>query len=226
MEQAAKQHIKKKTKVVSVKLLLLLSLFCLTLFVFWMIVGEIVHEHENNFDSSVFSWLANITNPGVTKIMLAFTFFGSSEFLLPFYIILTAFYLIKKNSKLSVNVAVTAISGTALLFFFKHIFQRKRPLDPLVHNLVGFSFPSGHSFSAFTFFGLLIYILWQQPLNIIWKWSLSAFCFLMASLIAISRVYLHAHYASDVLAGFCLSTMWLIISFWLLDIIDKKFNLK
>ncbi|MDQ6756948.1 MAG: phosphatase PAP2 family protein, partial [Bacteroidota bacterium] len=138
-----------------------------------------------------------------------------------------AYYLfLRKNSRLTLNVASIGLTSTALLFVFKHIFQRTRPVDPLVKNLVGYSFPSGHSFSAFTFFGLLIYILWQTKMQKAWKWVLSIVCFLIAAFIATSRVYLHAHFASDVIAGFCLSTMWLIISLWILGIIDKKFNLK
>ena len=227
MEDQAKEQIKKKTKVVSLKLVVLLAVFSLTLFIFWLIANEIVVEHEGGFDTNVFHKLSSITSPTLTKIMLFFTFLGSSEFLLPAYILITLYYLfLKKNSKLTLNVSAIGLTSTALLFVFKHIFQRARPIDPLVKNLVGFSFPSGHSFSAFTFFGLIIYILWQAKIKNTWKWIFSVVCFLIALSIATSRVYLHAHFASDVIAGFCLSTMWLIISFWLLNIIDTKFKLK
>ena len=227
MEDQAKEQIKKKTKVVSLKLVALLAVFLLTLFIFWLIAGEIVLEHESGFDTFIFHKLAAITSPSLTKVMLFFTFLGSSEFLLPAYILITLYYLFfKKNSKLTLNVSAIGLTSTALLFLFKHIFQRARPIDPLVKNLVGFSFPSGHSFSAFTFFGLIIYILWQAKIKNTWKWIFSVVCFLIALSIATSRVYLHAHFASDVIAGFCLSTMWLIISFWLLNIIDTKFKLK
>ncbi|MDQ6757945.1 MAG: hypothetical protein M3004_13535, partial [Bacteroidota bacterium] len=101
MEGQSKQQIKKKTKLVSIKLLVLLAVFSLTLFIFWMIAGEIVLEHESGFDTSVFHKLTSITSPFATKIMLFFTFLGSSEFLLPAYIILTAYYLfLRKNSRL------------------------------------------------------------------------------------------------------------------------------
>ncbi len=98
--------------------------------------------------------------------MLFFTFFGSNIILLPAYVLLTAYSLFyKKNTMVSLNIVTIGISSTALLFLIKDIFKRHRPLDPLVQHVTGFSFPGGHSFSAFTFFGLLIYILWQKQIT-------------------------------------------------------------
>jgi undecaprenyl-diphosphatase len=221
------QQVKKKTKWVTVKLLVVVALFLLTLFIFWMIADEIVLEHESRFDSFIFKKLALINSPEVTRIMLLFTFLGSSYFLLPCYILLTSYYLFfKKNSSLTLNVCAIGLSSTGLLFLIKDIFRRPRPLDPLLHSVAGFSFPSGHSFSAFTFFGLIAYILWQTTIKKKWKWILSGLCLLLAICIATSRVYLHVHYASDVVAGFCLSMVWLIISLFVLNKIDKKYFTK
>jgi undecaprenyl-diphosphatase len=92
----------------------------------------------------------------------------------------------------------------------------------LLENVKGFSFPSGHSFSAFTFCGLLIYILWETQVNSLVKWLGTIALFVFAALIATSRVYLHVHYASDVIAGFCLSILWLAISISVLHTIEGK----
>jgi undecaprenyl-diphosphatase len=94
-------------------------------------------------------------------------------------------------------------------------------LDPLVHAS-GYSFPSGHSFSSFTFFGLMAYLIWQTDIGKGWKIFLSILFFLLASVIATSRVYLHVHYASDVLGGFSLSMLWLILSLYTLHKLDLK----
>jgi undecaprenyl-diphosphatase len=153
--------------------------------------------------------------------MVAITFFGSSYFLLPAYVLLIVYFLFKKNSRLSWNIAAIALSSTIILFSLKTIFHRHRPLDPLVQNVKGFSFPSGHAFSSFTFFGLLIYILWRQRMNTGLRWAATAFFFLCAWAIAFSRVYLHVHYASDVIAGFCLCVVWLLFSFWALEKLQK-----
>ncbi|HEX8278805.1 MAG TPA: phosphatase PAP2 family protein, partial [Segetibacter sp.] len=100
------------------------------------------------------------------------------------------------------------------------------PPYPLLANVKGFSFPSGHSFSAFTFCGLLIYILWETQISIFWKWIGSFVLFVFAAMIAVSRVYLHVHYASDVVAGFCLSVLWLTISISVLQNLEAKRTLR
>lgn len=211
-------HHPDKGKRLTSRVLILSALLLLTLVIFWSITDEIVLEHEGRFDAYIFRKLAFLTSPFTTRVMLFFTFFGSNIFLFPAYILLTAFFLFyKKDRKISLNIAAIGISGTLVLFLIKGIFRRQRPLDPLIQNVTGFSFPSGHSFSAFTFFGIIIYILSQSGLNRRAKYILSIIFILCASCIAFSRVYLHVHYPSDVIAGFCLSVLWLATSFFILS---------
>lgn len=219
----AKQQIQKKVKGISYRLLIIVSLLLLTLFVFWSIADEIVLEHESSFDTVIFQKISFLTSPATTRLMLFFTFFGSNIFLLPAYILLIIFFLFKKNTRVSLNIVSIGLSGTGLLFLMKDIFKRQRPLDSVIHA-TGFSFPSGHSFSAFTFFGLVVYILWQTSIKKTWKILLSIAFALFASCIAFSRVYLHVHYPSDVIAGFCLSMLWLNISLWILHKINLHYS--
>ena len=154
--------------------------------------------------------------------MTFFTFFGSSAFLFPAYVLLIVVLWLKKNKRLAINVTAIGLTSTAILFILKAIFQRHRPLDPLIREVTGFSFPSGHSFSSFTFYGLVTYILWQTNILKAWKITASILLFLVAATIAFSRSYLRVHFPSDVVAGFCLGVVWLILSFWILKI--KKFE--
>ncbi|MFL5739351.1 MAG: phosphatase PAP2 family protein [Flavisolibacter sp.] len=211
----------KKAKGISLRFLIVAAVFLLALALFAFIANEMVLENENNLDRLAFQHLAHITNPSVTGVMVIITFFGSSYFLLPAYLLLIGYFLIfKKTRRLSLDVAAIGISSSIILFSLKAIFHRHRPLDPLVKNVNGFSFPSGHSFSSFTLFGLLIYILWNHKINPVLRWVLTILFILFATAIAFSRVYLHVHFASDVIAGFCLCILWLAVSLWLL----RKFS--
>lgn len=215
----------KKAKGISLRLLIVAGVFLASLLLFIVIANEMVMERENGLDLIAFEQLQKITTPPTTRFMVFITFFGSSYFLLPAYAVLIAYFLLfKKLRTLSLNVAAVGITSIIILFSLKAIFHRHRPLDPLVQNVNGFSFPSGHSFSAFTFFGLLIYILWKQKMNAVVRWVVSAFLFLFACAIALSRVYLHVHFASDVVAGFCLCIVWLGISFWFMQKFGSKFS--
>ena len=215
--------VKKKAGAITVRFLIVAGCFLVALFLFGFIADEMVLEQEYTMDHQVFSWLAGFTSQAHTHIMLIITFFGSSYFLLPAYILLILYFLfLRNNRKLSFDVAAIGITSTIILFSLKKIFHRQRPPDPVVHAVNGFSFPSGHSFSSFTFFGLLIYIIWNSEMKPVLRWTLTVSFFLFACAIAFSRVYLHVHYASDVIAGFCLCIVWLVGAFWLL----KKFGRK
>jgi len=173
----------------------------------------------------VYKWLKPVTNPSNTKLMTHITFFGSRYFFFPVYVLVVAFYLFfKKDVRLAFDIAIVGIVGNQIWSLLQNdIFHRTRPIDPLIPNVTGYGFPSGHSFSSYTFCGLITYLIWQTKLQTIWKVIFSVVLFLIATIIAISRVYLHVHYATDVIGGFCLSVMWLILSLWLLSKISIKF---
>ena len=212
------KNIQKQVKEFSYRFLIVAGIFLLSLIIFILIADEFVLEKETSLDIIVFNTLSGITGKSTTQVMLFITFFGSPYFLLTAYILLVGYYLIfRKNTKLSLDVAAIGITSSILLFSLKEFFHRLRPLDPIVKAVKGFSFPSGHSFSSFTFFGLLIYIVWQYRFSNLWKWILTILFFLFACLIAFSRVYLHVHYASDVVAGFFLSLTFLTSSLWILN---------
>lgn len=212
----------KKAKWITVRFILALAMFLITLFVFVAIADEIVLEHENNFDQTISSFIQSFQSPSHTQLMEGVTFFGSSSFLFPAYIALILYFLIRKKGRLALDITMIGLSSTGILFLFKDIFRRHRPLDPLISDVTGFSFPSGHSFSSFTFFGLLIYIMWQAKIKQAWKILIAVLLFLLAGTIAFSRVYLRVHYPSDVVAGFCLSIVWLMISMWILHKADRE----
>ena len=179
------------------------------------IADEIVLEKETHFDEAIVSAITPYHSPGATTSMTVFTFFGSHLFLFPAYLILIFILWVKKNKRLALTVGLIGLTSTAVLFTLKAIFQRTRPLDPLIQDVAGFSFPSGHSFSSFTFYGLIAYLLWKTDISKGWKIAASVLLFLLAFIIAFSRVYLRVHFPSDVVAGFCLSIVWLLLSFWI-----------
>ena len=109
-------------------------------------------------------------------------------------------------------VGAIVMAGSKIL---KEIFQQSRPIawfreqelfDSLIvvsgePLLVGASsFPSGHSMSAFALYGLVAYLM---P----WKKGFGILMLLMATLIALSRVYLIHHFYMDIYAGAIVGTM-------------------
>ncbi|MYN20250.1 phosphatase PAP2 family protein [Rugamonas sp. FT107W] len=107
---------------------------------------------------------------------------------------------------------VAVPTGAMLNVALKYHFQRVRPMfdEPLV-TLMTYSFPSGHTSAATLFYGLLAsYVMIARP-----HWHVrlgaAAACAMMVLLVALSRVYLGAHYLSDVLAAMAESVAWLAV---------------
>lgn len=212
-----------KVKGISLRMLVVLGISAIFLLVLFFLTNEIVLENETGFDTAVFQYLDQYRTPLTTNVLTALTFFGSANFLIPAYLLLSLYFIFfKKNNARSFNIAAIGLTSGLLLHLIKFIFQRHRPPHPLIANVNGFSFPSGHSFSFFTFAGLLIYMLWESKASLIAKYAGTALLFILATTIAFSRVYLHVHYASDVIAGFCLSFIWLALCIFILKRINNN----
>lgn len=82
---------------ISIKNLAVTLLFIISLVGFIYIANENVLENEMAFDEIVMAFVAAHATPLFSRIMLKITFFGSAQFLLPAYIVLIAYLLLKKN---------------------------------------------------------------------------------------------------------------------------------
>jgi len=200
---------------IELKTLLVSLLFIISIFVFGYIAHEIVGENETAFDEKAFHFFAGFNSPGFITINRILTFFGASYFSISAYIILLTILFLSGRKTDGINIAIIAVTSTALMFGLKEFFHRKRPDLPLIRTLDNFSFPSGHALSSFIFCSVLVYLVWKGGLHIAWKWVLSVLLMLFSICIGISRIVLRYHYASDVIAGFCLALAWVIFSLWL-----------
>ena len=92
----------------------------------------------------------------------------------------------------------------------KLAFHRPRP-QTAVYAVNSFSFPSGHATIAVAFYGFVGYLLMRFVKN----WNKRAIIFFLTILvimaIGLSRLYLGEHYLSDVMSGYLVGIMWLII---------------
>jgi len=210
-----KKFIQSVVTEIEIKTLLVSLLFIISLFVFGYLAHEIVGENERAFDEKVFHFFAGYSTPGFIKINRILTFFGASYFSISAYIILLTILFVSGRKTDGINIIIIAVTSSALMFGLKQYFHRKRPDLPLIRTLDNFSFPSGHALSSFIFCSVLVYLVWKGSLSKPWKWILSVLLILFSICIGISRIVLRYHYASDVIAGFCLALAWVIFSLWL-----------
>ncbi len=207
---------------ISKRTFLAILLFLTSLFIFIYIADENVLEKEIAFDTRVMAFVAAHTTALLKQIMLIITFFGSSQFLLPIYILLVLFFIIKKNKAYAVDIAIVAISSTAIMYLLKQLFKRHRPLLPVFETTDGYSFPSGHTFSSFIFCSILAYLIWTSSAKLVWKYVAIVSLFLSSVTIGLSRIILNVHFATDVIAAFCLGIVCILLAFWVIKKLRKK----
>ncbi len=204
----------------SLELLAVVAIFFIAFFAFVKIARMVFLTKNSRFDTKAFDFLGEHVNEVNTNIMQGFTFLGTHYFLIPANLLLIAYFILKKHRWYSIKFPVIALGSLLLMFLLKTVFGRPRPLVPLLDEARGLSFPSGHAMMSFSFYGLLIIMIYNSTLSLPIKSLLIAMLATCIVFIGVSRVYLRVHYASDVVAGFTLGLMWLILSVFILDKIE------
>jgi membrane-associated phospholipid phosphatase len=111
------------------------------------------------------------------------------------------------------GIWVVALLGTAFLNqTLKNIFHRVRPqlMNPWI-NEPGWGFPSGHAMGSLVVYGMLAYTVGLMVKNRAIRIGLIFLAVSLVIAVGFSRIYLGAHYFSDVIAGYCAASFWLAI---------------
>jgi undecaprenyl-diphosphatase len=104
---------------------------------------------------------------------------------------------------------IIATAGGGLLNLeLKNAFGRARPFNA---PAAGWSFPSGHSMGSFVVYGMLAYVIVLSIRRPRLRNTLVFALALLVLAIGFSRVYLGAHWPSDVIGGFMAGTVWLTL---------------
>jgi undecaprenyl-diphosphatase len=207
----------------SVEVIAIFAIFFLSLMAFIFMTRRVFLLRNEDMDNRVFDALRPYINDTNTGIMNFITFFGKHEFLIPANLLLIAYYVfIKKNKWYSIKIPTIVGSSLLLMFVLKRIFARARPSDQLLEAAENFSFPSGHALMGVTFYGTLAYIAWHSIKNKTARWTVIILLVLWILLIGLSRLYLRRHYYSDVVAGFAMGFLWLVISMNVIRFIEKR----
>jgi membrane-associated phospholipid phosphatase len=104
------------------------------------------------------------------------------------------------------------LSGNLLNELLKFIVDRQRPTSNVVRVLQpagGPSFPSGHVMHYTIFYGLLAFLLAARIRSNWWRNLLIGLCLALIVLVGPSRVYLGAHWSSDVVGAYLAGALWL-----------------
>jgi undecaprenyl-diphosphatase len=170
-------------------------------------------------DQALTQALRTSLNPQALQAFAALTHFGDTTTLSLLCLGVALLLLAHKQHALAWGWALTIAGNGLLNQLLKPIFGRVRPLGPDGSELAqGWSFPSGHTSGAVVAYGMLAYLALRllSP-----RWHLPALivAVTLAFSIAVSRVMLQVHFASDVLAGLASGVAWLALCITLLELL-------
>lgn len=108
-------------------------------------------------------------------------------------------FAIQRNWYLATVWALTTFAANILIKSMKLFFEVPRP-QLIYEPLASFSYPSGHTCIIIVFF-FLIYSFSSPALKFRWQKPLISGAAIIATLMALSRLYLGVHWVSDIIAG-------------------------
>lgn len=158
------------------------------------------------FNVAVGDALRPLRTPLLTTIFLGITNLGNPIVLFFAACFLAIILILYRDTYDAMLYLVSVIISIIAFVVLKNSFTMPRPEGGLI-GLTGFSFPSGHATVATTFFFATAYSFFDWPKNTLKKVWLVGGCILATLLICLSRLYLGAHWALDVLAGIALGLM-------------------
>jgi undecaprenyl-diphosphatase len=174
-------------------------------------------------DLRVSDWLHARMAPPLTTAMMLITLLGSPLFVSSATVLIALLSLRRRHHYEFVTLVMAVFGGMLLNVLLKMAFHRHRPsFNDSVTYLTGYSFPSGHAMAATVFYGVLATFAVRKLKD--WSWRVLAVVLaaLMVLLIGLSRVYLGAHYLSDVLAAIAEGVAWLTISLTALETLRRR----
>ena len=162
-----------------------------------------------NLDLYLFHWMQALRTSFGDQLMIFTTQLGSNLSLYAFTTFSCVWLLWKGYWRAAIHWLVT-VACVGLLTLAVKIYTRVERPPTLAQEFLSYSFPSAHTSLSIAVFGFMAVIV-AREMRGNWRWiPYSVAAFLIAA-IGFSRLYLGAHWFSDVLGGLCLGTAWVAL---------------
>jgi len=192
------------------------------------ISGDIINQEPlTSADAQLSTWLHARGSPFLTRAMLVITSLGATVTVTLISLVL-GFYFLWRRRFFWLAALVSSVLGGALLNrLLKYVFQRPRPhFDDSILKLTSYSFPSGHTMMATVLYGVLAAYLLSKTENLGMRLMVILSASMLIALVGFSRIYLGAHYLSDVLGAMAEGLAWLSVCLTAMYSVWRKRNLR
>lgn len=188
-------------------------IFMIAVVIFGKVIdGYLDQDGLTVFDRPINQMIVQSRRPLLNKLMLLVTLTGNWQMIVWGSLLGAILLIIAQKRRYLVAMLISNVSAILFINLAKNLIGRVRP--PVENALIlehGFAFPSGHSYFAVAFYGLLTYF-WVRHFH--QKWARIG-VFILGStfilLLGISRIYLGVHWTTDVAAALSLSAAFLAV---------------
>lgn len=160
-------------------------------------------------DQAVYHFLQSLRTPWMDNIFVAVTELGDSfvNIILSSTILLVL--LVKRCYRAALFWMFVVLGGIFGVHLLKYIIHLPRPTN-IYHGVSTYSFPSSHTTMNVVIYGFLSIMMVRQ-IAAKWRWVMFFAIAFIAFIIGFSRLYLGAHWFSDVLGGYFIGTCWITL---------------
>ena len=171
---------------------------------------DVFTQEITSLDNNIALWVHGFASPTLDAIFSAFSTLGGVVGVGVLTLLAFGLLLWRGFPRAAWRFALAVGGGLLINQILKLVFHRTRPqLWPGAH-VAGFSFPSGHATLALCLFGMFAWLGWQFIRSSAARTAWTLLMGLLILIIGLSRVYLGAHYPSDVMAGYLSGSFWLL----------------
>ena len=190
-----------------------MAIFILSTLAFLLLAYQVVQRGPAAaLDLRLAQWLHAHASPAMTEALMAVTQMHAPAGIAVLAAGMAIYMALKRDHYWLLAVLLAMPAGMILNVLLKGLFERSRPVfeQPLV-MISTYSFPSGHAAYSTMLYGLLAAYVAHRVDR--WQWRLVSVlvCGAVVALVAFSRLYLGAHYLTDVLAGMFEGLAWLAL---------------
>ena len=212
-----------KTKFSGLPLTLLGSAFLYILLLLAGVVEDLLSlDPIVALDTRLENLLYTFRDPLLVKIFLWITLLANTKIVLCVALLLVVTFFLRNKREFVIPLMVTVTGSAMFNLLGKVAFHRQRPVSVGVYAETSFSFPSGHSTTAVALYGFAVYYLWRQAATFGLRLKILFAGVLLVAAIGFSRLYLGVHFLSDVMGGFLLGLLWLIIGICIAELNTRK----
>ena len=177
------------------------------LIIFFLMLGVVLLDKNLVIDEAIYNFIMKSRCPFLDNYFTFITKLGNRN-AIAIVVIVSCLILRNRDIIYIISSTVTSVGFNTII---KYLVKRARPSHLRLIVEKGFSFPSGHAMISICVYGVILYLIVCNIKNKYLKYTLAILLGILILSIGISRIYVGVHYPTDVLAGYSLAIVIIIV---------------